>query len=255
MAERHASEHLLGRRNLLGSGVVQLQPYTLMLYIGTVAGIGAGAAVASPEGESPTAFAGAAIVLLAPTLVAARLWFVLQHRDLFRVEPRRIWRRSEGGSSLFGGLLASLVLSEAVIRPFGLPFWGFWDAAAVAMLVGLIVTRFGCLMNGCCYGRETTGVVGLWLPDERGEWRRRLPTQLFEAGWGMLLLALALFVRPTLGGSGGLFALIAAGYGFGRMLLEPTRASSQAGQWLRLNMGVAFALFISGLLILAYVRS
>jgi phosphatidylglycerol---prolipoprotein diacylglyceryl transferase len=253
MAERHASERALGRRNLLGSGVVQLQPYTLMLYIGTIAGIGAGAAIARAEGESAAAFAGAAILLLIPALVGARLWFVLQHLELFRVEPARIWRRSEGGSAVFGGLIASLVLSEAVLRPLGLSFWGFWDAAAVTMLVGLVVTRFGCLMNGCCYGRETTGVFGLWLPDERGEWRRRIPTQLFEAAWGILVLALALIVRPTLDGSGGLFALIAAGYGFGRMLLEPTRASSGSRQ-ARMNVVVAFALLISGLLVLAYIR-
>jgi phosphatidylglycerol:prolipoprotein diacylglycerol transferase len=56
--------------------------------------------------------------------------------------------------------------------------------------VGLIFTRVGCLMHGCCAGRETRSAWGIPLPNHRGEWKRRYPTPLLEAGIGVLLVVL-----------------------------------------------------------------
>ena len=197
-------------------------PYTAMLYVGCVAGVYAGAAVAAAEGIDSGRFALTAVALLAPGLIGARLLFVLQHLGQFRSAPRRIWRRTDGGSALYGGLVLSVLVSVPVLAAAELPFLRFWDAAAVTMVVGLILTRFGCLARGCCAGRVTNGRVGVWLPNARGVWARRFPTQIIEAGWGSVLLAAALIARPSLP-TGGVFALLLGGYAGCRLLLEPTR--------------------------------
>jgi prolipoprotein diacylglyceryltransferase len=210
-----------------------------------VAGIFAGTAVAESTGISESRFALMAVALLVPALVGARLWFVLQHLELFREEPRRIWRRSEGGSALYGGLVLSVVVSVPVLRLAELPFWPFWDGAIVAMLVGLIVTRAGCLMHGCCAGRVTNGPLGVWLPNDRGEWQRRFPTQILEAAWGIAVLALTLAARPSLPFAGALFALIAAGYAAGRLPLECIRESSHLRYSSGANVGFSAALLLA----------
>jgi len=168
-----------------------------------------------------------AVTMFGTLFIGARLLFVLQHLGQFRSAPRRIWRRADGGSALYGGLVLSVLVSVPVLAAAGLAFLRFWDAAAVTMVVGLILTRFCCLARGCCAGRVTDGRVGVWLPNARGVWARRFPTQIIEAGWGSVLLAAALIARPSLP-TGGVFALLFGGYAGGRLLLEPTREAWSA---------------------------
>lgn len=235
----------LGRRHLVSWGRLEVPSYTAMLYLGCVAGVLAGAAVADAAGLDPTRFALAATVLLVPAFLGARLWFVLASSAEFRTRPRHIWRRSEGGWTLYGGLLAAFALSAPLLALAGMPFWEFWDAASVSMLVALILGRFGCTMNGCCVGRATSGPVGLWLPDHRGLWRRRIPTQLLEAGWAVLALAGALAAHRHLPFAGALFLGAVATYAAARLGLERTREPGASAVARRANL-VASAVLLAG---------
>lgn len=227
---------------------VAVRSYPAMLYVGCVLGVYAGVAVADDDLES-TKVAIAIILLLIPAMVGSRLLFVIQHRDSYRANPRRIWDHADGGAALYGGLILSLVISIPLLRLFSLPFWAFWDAAAVTMLVGTIFTRFGCLTTGCCGGRETRHWIGVDLPDHAGVWRRRVPTQLLEAAWAALVLVVALAVRPQLDNAGALFGLVVALYGAGRVLLERQRESDEQRTAGRLNIAVSAALFATGFVI------
>jgi phosphatidylglycerol:prolipoprotein diacylglycerol transferase len=215
-----------GRRYLFDRRGVDVPSYTAMLYLGCTLGVFAGAAVAASAGLDPSRVSLATILLLIPALAGARLWFVLEHWSVYRRELRRIWRRSEGGAALHGGLLLSLVVSVPLLALLEIPFWTFWDAASYTMLIGLIFTRVGCLMNGCCAGRATSGRLGVWLPDHHGVWRRRIPTPLLEAGWAALVLAGAALAHAGSPFAGAVFLGVLAAYGAGRLLLEPTRASA-----------------------------
>jgi len=199
--------------------------YKLMLYLGCVAGVYAGAAVADGQGLDPSRFALVTVALLIPALVGARAWFVLRHLDSYRHSPGRIASRTEGGAGLFGGLAVAIATSMPVLRLAGLPFWTFWDAASVTMLVGLLITRFGCLMNGCCAGARTNSWLGMVLPNVTGERVRRYPTQLLEAALAAVVLLCALAVRNVLP-DGALFLGVVAVYCSCRLVLETLRESS-----------------------------
>ena len=242
----------LGRRYLVSIGRVRIPSYSAMLYLGCVAGIGAGAEIARRDGLDPMRFALAAVVLLVPALVGSRLWYVLQNLEVFRAEPRRIWRQGEGGSALDGGIILMVAVSVPLLALAGIPFWQFWDAASISLIIGCIITRFGCTMHGCCAGRPTTGPVGWWLPNHRGEWRRRFPTPLMEAGWCTILLAAALLWRFYMPLAGALFPLVIALYTVGRIALEPTRESADPARTVRFNIIVASLLFAVALATLIY---
>jgi len=113
--------------------------------------------------------------------------------------------------------------SVLVLRALGLPFGGFWDVASFALLVGMAVTRVGCLLNGCCAGRPTRGRLGMSLRDHHGHRARRLPAQLFEAAWAAVVLAGACLAWRRLPFSGGLFLIVIGAYGAGRLVLQSTR--------------------------------
>src|ERR1700676_779817 len=170
------------RRILFSCCGLTVYSYPAMLYLGLVTGTLAGAYVAQSAGLDPNRFALAMMLLLIPALIGARLLFVLMHWDVYARDPRRIWRRSEGGMAMYGGLLLAVPISALLIPTLGLPFGLFWDAATFTILIGMIFTRIGCLLNGCCSGRPTAAWFGLDLPDYHGIWQRRIPTQLLEMG-------------------------------------------------------------------------
>jgi phosphatidylglycerol---prolipoprotein diacylglyceryl transferase len=247
-----AQRRIARQRYLFGFAGIRIPSYPAMLYLGCVAGTIAGAGVGGAEGLDRSRVALATVVLLVPALIGARLLFVLQHLPRFRGEPRRIWRRSDGGAAMYGGFGAALAASPPVLALWTLPFFGFWDAASVTMMIGLIFTRLGCLMHGCCAGRATASRLGVWLPDQSGVWQRRFPTQLLELGWGTLVLLGALAARPALPFTGALFAGIVATYAAGRLVIEPMRERADGGLSLWVNAAFSSALLIGAAAVLVF---
>jgi phosphatidylglycerol:prolipoprotein diacylglycerol transferase len=202
---------------------INFYSYSVMLYLGCIAGIFAGARIACIEGLSADRFTLAATVLVIPALLGSRLLFVGLHWNIYRREPARIWARAEGGMSLYGGFVLTIAVSPPLLHAIGLPFGSFWDAATFTMLLGTVITRIGCLLNGCCCGRPTTSWLGLRLPDLRGVRQRRIPTQLLESGYALTLFLLGLKLRPFISFPGLIFLLGTVSYGAGRFGLEGTR--------------------------------
>jgi phosphatidylglycerol---prolipoprotein diacylglyceryl transferase len=236
---------LAGRRLLVSWRGVEVPSYTAMLYLGCVAGTLVGAVVAGSAGLERSRFAFTTVVLLIPALAGSRLWFVLEHLSVYRREPGRIWRRSEGGSALHGGFLLSLALSVPLLALVQLPFWAYWDAASFTLLIGIAFTRIGCVMHGCCAGRPTSGRVGVWLPDHRGLWQRRVPTQLLEAAWATLVLTGAFIAHAGRPAAGAVFFGALAASGAGRLLLETTRLTAgSAGS--KANIAVSALMVLGG---------
>ncbi len=183
------------RRILFSWNSFNVYSYMAMMYLGLFAGVFGGAHEAQLSGMSPDKFAVATMILVIPAMVGSQLLFVLPHWYVYLREVQRIWRRSEGRLAMYGRLIAAVPLSIPVLRAMHLPFAAFWDAATFTILVGMVFTRAGCLLNGCCGGRPTGLWFGLNLPDQRGVWRRRVPTQILEMILTAILLSAASITR------------------------------------------------------------
>ena len=225
---------------------ITIYSYPAMLYVGLVLGVGAGNYAAHRAGLDSARVFAATLLLLVPALIGARLSFVAGHWRFYRQHPRRFWRRSEGGAVMYGGLPLSLVASMPLLRTFGLPFGAFWDVATFTILVGMACTRVGCLLNGCCAGRPTNSRWALNLPDSRGTWTRRIPTQLMEAAWALVLLAAAPLAWARLPFAGALFLYLLGGYGLGRLALESCRERVQTAGLFTAQHGISAGLVAVG---------
>jgi phosphatidylglycerol:prolipoprotein diacylglycerol transferase len=211
------------RQILLEWRGIRIHSHSVMLYVGLTFGM-VGGDYAAHLAALPSARVLVAMILLTvPGLLGARALFVATHWTLYRREPRRIWRRSEGGSALLGGLVLAVAVSPPVLSVVGLPFGVFWDVATFAMLIWLIFGRLGCVLHGCCSGRRSAGWFALELPDHRGVWRRRIPTQLLEAGWAFILLIAAVGLWKYSPFPGALFLAVVAAYGGARFALQGAR--------------------------------
>jgi phosphatidylglycerol:prolipoprotein diacylglycerol transferase len=193
-----------------------------MLYLGAIAGIFAGTRWAELHGLPAFKVFLTMLLIFPAALGGARLLFVALHWNAFARDRRRIWSTNEGGAALYGGLILSLLLSLPLIWVMRLPLGSFWDAVAIALLMGMIFTRTGCALQGCCAGRPSQFWLAIKMPDVNGVWRRRLPFPLFEAGAAALTLALCakLFANSS---GGCLFLGSLTMYASGRWLFEPTR--------------------------------
>lgn len=211
---------------LFRHGRLVIHSYPAMLYLGLVLGTFAASMAARGYHLDPNRFAITTIGLLVPALVGARLWFVLEQFGSYRHAPNRIWRRSEGGAALYGGLLLALTVSLPVLAAEGVSFGRFWDATTFTLLIGAIFTRVGCLLAGCCAGKAANGRITLFLPNRAGKWERRYPTQLFEIVLAICVLAGAMALRGDAPFAGGLFLCVLGAYGVGRFVLDFTREAN-----------------------------
>ncbi len=211
---------------------MRVHSYVCMLYFGAVSGILVGTHWADLHGlPAPRVFV-AMLLLFPAALMGARLLFVVFHWGVFRHDPARIWRTTEGGAALYGGLICAFLLSLPLLWALALPFGAFWDAVAIAMLVGMVFTRTGCWLQGCCAGRPSQSFMAFRSPNAQGVWCRRLPFPLFEAGLAAIILTVAIqyLGKAPIGGS--LFLGSLALYGTGRWMLEPTRERvDRVGGW------------------------
>lgn len=241
-------EPILTRIHLRPSGS-KIDLYKAMIYLGAVLGCLAESYGANQLGLNSVHVLFATLLFFTLALIGARLFFVATHWSLYRRNPRRILDRKEGGMALYGGLPLSLLLSWLFLRTIGIPIGLFADLTAIGILVGMIFGRFGCLLHGCCCGRETNSRFGVYLPNQQGIWRRRIPTQLLEVclAAGLLIGAIALWNYRAFPGF--LFIYSVAGYAAGRYLLEPTRENQERIGRIRLHRAISLVLIALSIMV------
>jgi phosphatidylglycerol---prolipoprotein diacylglyceryl transferase len=221
-----------------------IHSYTVMLYVGLVAGIITAYRVAPLVGLNPARVWTASMILAVPALAGARLLFVAVNWEVYARAPQRIWRCAEGGASLYGGLLLALVVSVPLLPALNLAFWSFWDVAIMAMLIGMVFTRVGCFLNGCCGGRPTSSMIGITSADPQGITRRRIPAQLLESLLALVLLGLVYLTLPRRPFAGAVFLGVVTVYSIARIGLELTRETVDVVHGLKSNIVIAIGLII-----------
>jgi phosphatidylglycerol:prolipoprotein diacylglycerol transferase len=223
-----------------------------MLYVGLVFGVVAGNVAAHAAGLNALRVYIATIVLIVPALVGARLLFVLSEWTFYRRNPHRIWNRGEGGFMMYGAVPVMLLCSVPLLHVLHINFGAFWDVSIFTILVGMIFTRVGCLLNGCCGGRVTRGWFGIHLPNAHGVWQRRIPTQALEALCAVVLLGVAIAMWQHTPFPGALFLLIMLSYASARLVLELVRERVSAGRQFRIAYALSVIFVLGSISALAF---
>jgi phosphatidylglycerol:prolipoprotein diacylglycerol transferase len=166
-------------------------------------------------GLDPRLVAPLALLCVAATLVGARLLYVVTNLDEFAAQPLdvvRIYRDGRfwlDGLAMNGGVIACLLAMACFLRARRQPVLRMLDAIAPSFALGLLLTRIGCFLNGCCFGVATTLPWGVIFPagSPAGAFQRLggaapppvHPTQLYASGSGLAILFIALWLerRPS----------------------------------------------------------
>jgi phosphatidylglycerol:prolipoprotein diacylglycerol transferase len=125
--------------------------------------------------------------------LGARALYVILNFENYKtnlVDVLKIW---EGGLVFYGGFLTGLIFGVVFIIVNKKNFLEICDLYAPAIFLGLSIGRLGCFSAGCCYGKETTSVLGIIFSDPNciaPVGIKLLPTQLFESVYSLIIFVI-----------------------------------------------------------------
>lgn len=242
--------------------------YGVMLGLSLIIGWYLSLSLAEKDGLPKETMANCYVVTALAALAGSRVLYVVTNLDDFH-SPWDFFALRNGGLVAYGGFLGGLLGSWAFLAGKGIRLLAWADDAVPSLASGLLVTRIGCYLFGCDFGKRLPDGAPGWLKtlgtfphwpagtlasgDGSPAYIRHLetyrgtplesellrmntsfpvhPTQIYESLVGLGLLVLLLWQRKHVRFRGQLFLLFAFAYGSLRFLLELWRDDVERGSY------------------------
>jgi phosphatidylglycerol:prolipoprotein diacylglycerol transferase len=151
---------------------VPLRGYGLMVLLGSIMGIAMSIHRARQAGLEADDILGLAVAMFLGGVVGARLFYVVEYWDA-RIRQADWWSTlknvlafTEGGLVIYGAFIGGMLAFAVYVARRKLPALAMADLIAPGMAAGLALGRIGCLLNGCCYGGESSVPWAITFPRE-----------------------------------------------------------------------------------------
>ncbi len=217
---------------ILEFGPFHIRSYGLLLAVSFVIGITFSARRAARDGLDPERVVGLTWLIILLGVFGARALYVIQHPGDFSgvLEALRVWR---GGLTLYGGLILGVVGSLLYLRRRVERPWGYADAMAPFISLGEGITRIGCFLNGCCFGRSCALPWSVQFPSDGfatqvlGPDHHIHPTQLYQSALGFAAFLFLSWKWRRRAFEGQVFWLFVIFHAASRFLVDFTRYYEQ----------------------------
>jgi len=253
--------------------------YGVMLGLSLVVGWYLTLTLAERDGLPKEIMANCYVVTAIAAIAGSRILYIVTNLDEFRVNTHdpssaldfgSFLALRRGGLVAYGGFLGGYIGSWLYLQRHKIRLMPWADVAVPSLASGLLVTRIGCYLFGCDFGKrlpETApgvlkklGTFPHWAGGtlEGGEGAPAFvkhldaagrgtpaydelmklnhswpvhPTQIYESLVGLTLLTLLLWQRKSQKFRGQIFFLFAFAYGYLRFLIEMLRDDSERGEF------------------------
>jgi phosphatidylglycerol:prolipoprotein diacylglycerol transferase len=247
---------------------VPIYAYGVMLGLSLVVGWYLTLPLAEKDGLPKEAMANCYVVTALAALVGSRVLYAITNPEEFK-SPLDLFALRNGGLVAYGGFIGGLLGSWAFLAPKKIRLLAWADDAVPSLASGLLITRIGCYLFGCDFGKrlpdgaphwlKTLGTFPHWaqgtlasgegspafvrhmelyrgMPAEAELVRMNTsfpvhPTQIYESLVGLLLLVLLLWQRKYTRFRGQVFFLFVFAYGALRFILELWRDDVERGSY------------------------
>jgi phosphatidylglycerol:prolipoprotein diacylglycerol transferase len=247
---------------------VPIYAYGVMLGTSLVVGWYLTLPLADKDGLPKETMANCYVVTALAALAGSRILYIVTNPDEFK-SIGDLFALRNGGLVAYGGFIGGLLGSWAFLAPKKIRLLAWADDAVPSLASGLLVTRIGCYLFGCDFGKrlpdgapgwlKTLGTFPHWAsgtlatgegspayvrhldvyrgtPMEADLIRMNAsfpvhPTQIYESLVGLALLVLLLWQRKYTRFRGQVFFLFVFAYGFLRFVLELWRDDVERGSY------------------------
>jgi phosphatidylglycerol:prolipoprotein diacylglycerol transferase len=173
--------------------------------------------------------------LLIGTILGARALYVVSYwNESFANEPfKEIFMVQHGGLVFYGGLIGASLGCVLFARRKQLPLWRLADVLAPSIALGYFFGRWGCLMNGCCYGRPTTLPWGIHFPPGHETYPLAVhPTEIYDSLLNLALYGFLAWLYRHKKFDGQVFAVYLICYALCRSFVETFRGDYTLAHYL-----------------------
>lgn len=218
---------------LVELGRLQIRSYGFMLAVSFLLGIWLAGRRAKRYGIDPQKILDLSVIIILAAVVGSRLLYVVFHLEQYN-NPLDVFALWQGGATFYGGFLLAMAASYWWVQRNGFSFLTVADVLAPSIALGLVFTRVGCLLSGCCYGKPTDHAFGLVFPPDSPAGSAAIayaqalgrdhvalhPTQVYSSLKGLAIFAILMLLQPKLTKRGATFGLLLVLYGIGRFVID-----------------------------------
>ena len=225
---------------------VPIFSYGVMLGTSMVVGWFVALRLAKHDGI-PSEQAGAVYMWTAVwSIIGARLLYVITEWKEF-ASPLDVFLLNKGGLVAYGGMIGGFCASWYGCHKRKIHLLRWADVSAPSVVLGTAITRVGCLLYGCDYGRRAAPDLpwAIRFPPEAPAFHDHVsnfgldknalaslpvhPTQIYESLASLALFGLLMYLRRVRKFSGEVFLGWVVGYGVLRSLIEVYRGDADRG--------------------------
>jgi phosphatidylglycerol---prolipoprotein diacylglyceryl transferase len=156
-------------------------------------------------------------------IIGARIFYVIDNLSYYLKNPLEIIMLQNGGLAWFGGLILGVVSVIIYLKINKLPVYKTFDLIAPFAALAQAIGRIGCLLNGCCYGKESE--FGIYFPVHNDI---LIPTQAYSSILLILIFIILRFLQDRPHKAGQVLYAYLLLYSIKRFSIEFFRADSPA---------------------------
>lgn len=217
-------EEISLKNDLLKIGPITVHGYGLMIAIGVLSAYVMAEYRAKKKGLNPDRIFDLAIWCVAGGILGAKLLYLIVELRSIIENPKQLLHIMDG-FVVYGGIIGGILSGYLFCRRKHLSFLEHFDLVMPSIALAQGFGRIGCLLAGCCYGRETESAFHIIF--EHSEYAPNgvalIPTQIIMSGLNFLHFFLLIFVAKHVKAKGQVAAVYLMCYSVGRFFMEYLR--------------------------------
>ncbi|WP_110929905.1 prolipoprotein diacylglyceryl transferase [Paenibacillus bouchesdurhonensis] len=164
---------------------------------------------------------------------AKLLYWITQYRNI--IDNPRVLLELSGGFVVYGGIIGGILAGYVYCKRKRINFLQCLDLFVPSIALAQGFGRLGCLLAGCCFGKETHHWFGITFheSDFAPNGVKLIPIQIFESVFNFALFFVLIWLARRTRPDGFIASLYLLFYSLGRFVIEFYR-----GDLIRGNVGI-----------------
>lgn len=253
---------------LLRLGRFEIHSYGLLLALSFLVGIYWAMRRGEKRSIPKNTIMDLSLIIVIAAIIGSRLMYVVTHVDEFRgrwldiINPiQSTGEIGIAGLTMLGGVILALIAIIVFCKIRKIAIMKLCDVLAPSFGLGIFLTRIGCFLNGCCYGKPCDASWGVVFPlhSPAGSLHQGVhlyPTQLYSAFYGLLITLIVVLLDRKQRFDGFLVSVFFMLYGLSRFTIdffrhyEATDMFRFIGMTFTFNQAISIAMLLFGLIML-----